>query len=162
MLTRMERGALLILLLAATAGAGDQIPLPVKRSTILRECGVTYYVEGRKKIPRGCEISIQKDVYIVGRGSDAVLEDPVGSDPIEGLDAIRAFYRRSQRATGRLRVQRVGPVIVCGREATVHVRAAAHKTGFDPAFDVIYTFACDEQGRIARLRAFFDLSDDTR
>ena len=87
---------------------------------------------------------------------DAVLEDPVGSDPIEGRDAIRAFYRRSHRATGRLRIERVGPVIVCGREATAHVRAAAQNTGFDPAVDVIYTLVCDEEGRIARLRAFFD------
>ena len=84
MLIRMGRGALLILLLAATAGAGDQIPLPVKKSTILRKCGVTYYVEGRQKIPQGCEISIQKDVYIVGRGNDAVLEVE-GSLQIHGV-----------------------------------------------------------------------------
>jgi hypothetical protein len=44
--------------------------------------------------------------------------------------------------------------------ASVHVRAAARNTGFDPALDVIYTFACDEEGRIARLRAFFDLRGD--
>ena len=88
---------------------------------------------------------------------DAVLEDPVGSDPIEGLDAIRAFYQRSHRATGALRFQPVGPVIVCGHEATAHVRAAAENTGFDPEVDVIYTLACDAEGRIARLRAFFDM-----
>ena len=84
MLIPMGRGALLILLLAAPAAAGDQIPLPVKRSTILRKCGVTYFVEGRRKIPRGCEISIQKDVYIVGRGTDAVLEVE-GSLQIHGV-----------------------------------------------------------------------------
>jgi steroid delta-isomerase len=89
---------------------------------------------------------------------DATLEDPVGSDPFEGQDAIRAFYVRAHQATGVLRMQRVGPIIVCGHEATAHVRAAAESTGFDPAVDVIYTLTCDANGRIARLRAFFDLS----
>ena len=91
--------------------------------------------------------------------ADAVLEDPVGSDPIEGIDAIRAFYRQSHSATGRLRLERVGPTIACGREATAHVRAAAQNTGFDPSVDVIYTLVCDEQGRIARLRAFFSMPE---
>ena len=90
--------------------------------------------------------------------SDATLEDPVGSDPIKGEGAIRGFYERAQRATSRLRVERVGPVIVCGREATAHVRAAAENTGFEPAVDVIYTLTCDDDSRIARLRVFFDMS----
>lgn len=95
-------------------------------------------------------------------GSDAVLEDPVGSQPIEGLEAIRSFYRRSHRTTGELRLERVGPIIVCGQEATVHVRATAQTTGFDFPVDVIYSLAADGDGRIARLRAFFDAGVLTR
>ncbi|MHC4956849.1 MAG: hypothetical protein ACYTGN_00640 [Planctomycetota bacterium] len=67
-----------------TASAQDQVPLPVKRSSILRKGGVTYFVEGRQKIPRGCEISVQKDVFIVGRGKSAVLEVE-GSLQIHGV-----------------------------------------------------------------------------
>ena len=93
---------------------------------------------------------------------DAVLEDPVGSDPIEGLDAIRTFYQHSHQETGRLRIERVGPVIVCGSEATAHVRAAAQNSGFDPVVDVIYMLAVDVEGRIARLRAFFDMGGRPR
>ena len=95
-------------------------------------------------------------------GSDAVLEDPVGSQPIEGLEAIRSFYRRSHGAAGEVRRGRVGPIIVRGQEATVHLRAAAQGTGFDFPVDVIYSLAADGDGRIARLRAFFDAGVLTR
>jgi hypothetical protein len=77
----------LSLLLATVVAAQDQIPLPVKRSSILRKGGVTYFVEGRRKIPKGCEISIQKDVYIVGRGKGAVLE-------VEGSLQIHGVFTR--------------------------------------------------------------------
>jgi len=61
--------AIVLLLLA-----GDEIPFPVERSTILREEGATYFVEGTRRIPWGVEIAVQKEVKIVGRGKDAVLE----------------------------------------------------------------------------------------
>jgi len=71
---RKRGGALLLaMLMAAAAQAGDEKPFPVDHSTILREGGVVYVIEGRQKIPWGCEISCQKDVKIIGR-SDAVLE----------------------------------------------------------------------------------------
>lgn len=90
--------------------------------------------------------------------ADAVLEDPVGAPQMEG-EAIRDFYARTHRANGRLRIERVGPVIVCGREATAHVRASAETANFELEVDVIYTFRCDEEGRIALLRAFFDMGE---
>ena len=52
----------MLLALAVPAAAQGTVPLPTKRSTILRKEGVVYFVEGRQKIPRGCEISVQKDV----------------------------------------------------------------------------------------------------
>ena len=91
--------------------------------------------------------------------ADAVLEDPVGAPAIQGEAAIRAFYARTHQANGSLRIEHVGPVIVCGREATAHVRAAAEKANFDPEVDVIYSFRCDSNGRIELLRAFFETGD---
>jgi hypothetical protein len=71
-------GALLLAtMLSASSAAPDrrgrEIPFPV-RTTILREEKVTYVVEGRVKIPVGVEITCLRDVYIVGKGSDAVIE----------------------------------------------------------------------------------------
>lgn len=64
----------LLLLLAGAARGGDELPLPTRKSTILRVQGTTYFVEGRRRIPWGVEISIQKETRIVGRGAGAVLE----------------------------------------------------------------------------------------
>jgi len=50
----------------AAAFGDDAVPFPTRE-------GRVYYVEGRRTIPRGCEISAQKDLHLVGHGSDAVL-----------------------------------------------------------------------------------------
>ena len=89
--------------------------------------------------------------------SDALLEDPVGSPPKVGRVAIRDFFRATHERNGSLRIERVGPVVVCGREAAVHIRAAARSTDFELQLDVLYTFAVDAAGAITSLRAFFEL-----
>lgn len=63
-----------LLCVVSPGRADEEVPFPVKRSTILRKQGTKYFIEGRQKIPKGVEISCQKDVYIRGRGKDAVLE----------------------------------------------------------------------------------------
>ncbi|MHC4934429.1 MAG: hypothetical protein ACYTGV_19825 [Planctomycetota bacterium] len=83
----MRRPLLLLALLAfASAGARaeEERPLPTKNSIILSRGGTTYFVEGRQKIPWGCEISVQKDIKIVGRGKGAVLE-VAGSLQVHGI-----------------------------------------------------------------------------
>jgi hypothetical protein len=62
------------LVLAATAAAGEERPLPVRTSITLNRDGAVYYVEGRQTIPWGAEVNVQKRIEIVGRGDDAVLE----------------------------------------------------------------------------------------
>jgi hypothetical protein len=64
------------LVASAHGAAGDgatERPLPVDRTTILPSGG-TYVVEGRVRIPKGIEITIQKDTKLVGRGKDATIE----------------------------------------------------------------------------------------
>ena len=58
-----------VALFAALAVAQD--PLPVARSAKLQ--GGTYFVDGRKTIPKGVKLLCQKGVRIVGRGKDPVL-----------------------------------------------------------------------------------------
>jgi hypothetical protein len=48
-------------------------PLPVDHTTILPSGGV-FFVEGRVRIPKGIEITVQKDTKLVGRGKDATIE----------------------------------------------------------------------------------------
>ena len=87
---------------------------------------------------------------------DAVLEDPVGSPVRVGREALREFFRTTHQRNGRLRIERPGPVVVCGREAACHIRASAVVTGFERTLDVYYTVMVDEENRsITSLRAFF-------
>ncbi len=88
---------------------------------------------------------------------DGVLEDPVGSQPHVGRTAIREFFRAAHERNGELQVERVGPVVVCGHEAAVHIRAAARSTDFALRLDVLYSFAVDASGAITSLRAFFEI-----
>jgi hypothetical protein len=96
----MSRGAGLCAALAlccvpsrAAEGADDGgKPLPVDRTAILKSG--TYYVEGRVRIPKGVEVTVQKDTRIVARGKDAVVEVvgefvvrgvPDGAVPLDGV-----------------------------------------------------------------------------
>lgn len=81
----------LLLLPCVVATAAEEIPFPVERSTILREGGVVYVVEGRRKIGWGTEISVQKDVHIIGRGKSAVIEVE-GDLEVHGVGAREVIF----------------------------------------------------------------------
>ena len=57
----------------APAEGTAEKPLPFDKTTILPSGG-TYFVEGRIRIPKGIEITVQKDTKLVGRGKDATIE----------------------------------------------------------------------------------------
>ena len=88
---------------------------------------------------------------------DAIVEDPVGGEIRRGRDEIEAFYRATHESNGRLVIERVGPVVCGGGEAAAHVRARFASPPDAPTVDVIYVFGFDPAGRIASLRAFFEL-----
>jgi steroid delta-isomerase len=77
---------------------------------------------------------------------DAHWEDPVGSAPMRGRDAIAEFWDKTHAAPMTLRPE-PERVIVCGDEAMLIfrmcVRGAEH-------------FEFDDGGRIVRARAFWD------
>lgn len=87
--------------------------------------------------------------------ADAWIEDPVGAPARRGLPAIRAFYRETHARNGRLVFERIGPVLVGGRELVLHVRARLARDPLQAGMDVVYAIEVDEAGRIAVLRAWF-------
>jgi steroid Delta-isomerase len=87
--------------------------------------------------------------------SDATIEIPVGGPVHRGIDAIRAFYRDNELAQ---KLEITGPVCVAGREAAATMRARIARSGALVEIDVIDVAAVDEEGRLTRLRAFFDLA----
>jgi len=86
---------------------------------------------------------------------EATIEIPVGGPVHRGIDAIRTFYRDNELAK---RLEITGNPCVAGQEAAVPMRAVVAQDGQLLELDVIDVAAIDDDGRLTRLRAFFDLA----
>ena len=82
---------------------------------------------------------------------DAVVEDPVGTPPHEGIENVVKFYTTSMMGKPKLTLE--GPVRTAGNFA-----AFAFSVGFaDPNMkvDVIDTFEFNDAGKVKHMRAYF-------
>lgn len=84
---------------------------------------------------------------------DGKVEDPVGSAPVVGRGAIRAFYARSLATPLQVRLE--GPVRVAGRECAFAFAVTLTYEGQRMTIRPIDTFRFDEAGRIVQMRAYF-------
>lgn len=84
---------------------------------------------------------------------DATVEDPVGSEPQRGIEAIRAFYANSLKLP--LVVELMGEVRAVAGEAafafTVSFEYQSRKTTIAP----IDFFRFNEAGKVVSMRALF-------
>ncbi len=87
---------------------------------------------------------------------DATIEIPVGGRVQRGLDAIRAFYAENELAQ---KLEITGPSCIAGNEGAVNMKARIAQDGQLLEIDVIDVAAVDDEGRLTRLRAFFDLAN---
>jgi steroid delta-isomerase len=85
---------------------------------------------------------------------DAEIQIPVGGPVHRGIDEIQAFYRDNELAE---QLEITGRACVAGREGACPMRAVVVQDGRRLELDVIDVVEIDEQGRLKRLRAFFDL-----
>ncbi len=99
------------------------------------------YVEAFEK----SDISIIRDMY----AQDAVVEDPVGSEPHVGIDAIVAFYEGALAAGAKL-------------ELTGEVRCAGNAAAFPfkvimPGIEIapIDVFEFNEEGKVQSMKAYW-------
>lgn len=93
------------------------------------------------------------DAMVALFAEDARVEDPVGSDPHVGLDAIRAFYA-TLPAMGVSAVL-TGPVRAVADAATAAFPFEVH-TG-DMVMQVIDVMTFDADGRIATMTAYWKM-----
>lgn len=84
---------------------------------------------------------------------NAVIEDPIGSEPRVGKAAIREFYVQSMATGATLHLQ--GPVRVAAAHAAFAMQVRLHWDGKDTAIDVIDTFAFDADGKVCEMKAYF-------
>jgi steroid Delta-isomerase len=92
------------------------------------------------------------DAIVSLYAEDATLEDPVGSAPVAGHEAIRAFYERATKMG--IRLEATGPVRVAGNEAAFPFRVST-EGGPKMTIDVIDVFRFDEAGKVVAMRAYW-------
>jgi steroid delta-isomerase len=88
---------------------------------------------------------------------DGVLEDPVGTPPLHGREAIAQLV-----AAGRALIERaefeIRDVITCGRESAVRWSSVVTtKRGDRVAIEGIGVFSFDEQQKLRHVREFYDV-----
>jgi len=107
----------------------------------------------RHVFQRYCELVTAGDFEAVTQlyAEDATVEDPVGSTPHRGRDAIREFYRAS---AGSVRLELEGRVRSAGNEGAA---AMVARPNADPSMRVetldVMTFRDD--GLVASMRAYW-------
>lgn len=84
---------------------------------------------------------------------NAVVEDPIGSAPRIGADAIRQFYTESMATGATLHLS--GPIRVAAAHAAFAMQVRLHWDGKDMAIDVIDTFAFNDDGKVTEMKAYF-------
>jgi steroid delta-isomerase len=95
--------------------------------------------------------------------ADAVWHDPVGEPPHLGHEGIAAFWDQARTMAESIELV-PNDVIPCGNQAAmvfeIHVNLAVPE-GSPPAtmiMDAVEIFELDDAGKIAQLRAYWDMS----
>ncbi len=87
----------------------------------------------------------------------ATVEDPIGTPPHVGHDAILGFYTASMQTGAKLKLE--GPIRIAGQYAAFAFSVQLHMGGKDMGVDVIDTFKFDDAGKIIEMRAYFGPSN---
>ncbi len=109
----------------------------------------------RATIGRYIEFMNASDVDSIAElyAEDATLEDPIGTQPLRGREAIRGFYAA---AVGQVELELTGsPRVAAGEVAfPMHARLGGAQT-----LEVIDVMVFDDDGRIASMRAFWSTDE---
>ena len=90
--------------------------------------------------------------------SNAVVEDPVGTPPIQGTQAITAYLETFPTLFNQIKLYSLD-IKVCGQEAAVEWRLRfTTKTGNVFFLEGVGIFKFDQAGKIQSEREFFDLA----
>ncbi|WP_437899927.1 nuclear transport factor 2 family protein [Sorangium sp. So ce124] len=98
------------------------------------------------------------DVYLALLRPDVVLEDPVGTPPYRGREAVRELL-----LAGRAMIEQVDheirDVFACGGEIAARWSSRIRtKRGEQVVIDGIGVFSFDEGGKLRHVREFYDAS----
>jgi len=102
----------------------------------------------------------RRDDWLAMFSRDARVEDPVGHvPPIEDGEGLAAFWDNGVAGLKEVRFD-IDRAWETGEEAVLHGTVSiVTATGQDANYDGVFAYRLDEQGKIAALRAFWDLPD---
>jgi len=103
--------------------------------------------------------AMDRDSWVALFSPVVVFEDPVGSAPKVGTDAVHKSWDRSF-APGRRWTLHPQQIVGGGSEAAVVMRNDGDLAGRSVRVDSIEIFRVDAEGFIAHVRAFFDQPAD--
>lgn len=84
---------------------------------------------------------------------NATVEDPVGSEIVNGMPALRKFYTGA--VSYDLQLTRTGPVRVAHKEAAFPFELVMEVNGILTKTHIIDVFKFNEKGKIISMRAFW-------
>lgn len=96
------------------------------------------------------------DAIMALYNDDPWVEDPIGQPAHEGAAAVRAFYQALADSGVKITLTRITPVTVAGLEVAFCFRVDVDLGGSTMSMATIDTMVFDDDGRIARMRAFAD------
>jgi steroid delta-isomerase len=107
----------------------------------------------RNVFQRYCDLVTQGDFEAIALlyAEDAIVEDPVGSEPHRGRAAIREFYRAS---AGAVRLELEGRVRIAGREAA-GAMIARPKADESVRVETLDVMTFDDDGLVTSMRAYW-------
>ena len=83
---------------------------------------------------------------------DCFVEDPVGGDPIQGIEAVRGFYAAT---SPNLQVEVSGPICVAGNHCAMPMLAELTMNDQKSYIDVIDVMTFDDDCKITSMKAYW-------
>lgn len=104
-----------------------------------------------------CSLDVQR--YVNTFAADGVLEDPVGTPPLQGSAAISAYITASITAFSAMSYK-IQDINVCGHEAAVNWKVQLKTTaGKKLTIDGMGVFNFNPDGKLQSVREFWDIED---
>ena len=101
-----------------------------------------------------------KAAFLALWAPDGVLEDPVGTPPRQGVEALGAFWDGARELADRIELVPVA-VIVTGDEAAMVFEIHAHIGDGGLLMQAVDVIPVDDDGRLLGVRAYWDMATAT-
>ena len=100
--------------------------------------------------------SIDRAAYLACFTKDALLQDPYGGRPLEGVDGLNKFFTGMERAWESFNMTFGEPYTGGNRVAVSWTVTAVAKSGKPVTFPGINTFTINDDGLISQLDGYWD------